>query len=108
MLSQMGYKLGIADTILAILKDNYALCSSIDYSFIAHVVKLISKLGYKRKYLALLSVRIIARWGNLKILQVIVEAEGHPIPANQLTVIQLLFKKGDKCLLLLNKLPSLR
>ena len=51
MLSQMGYKLNISDTIIEIFKNNSNLCSQIDSSFIQHMIKLIEHNGRKKKYL---------------------------------------------------------
>jgi len=90
MLSQMGLKLNVADTIAEILRNNFDLCVQVDNIFISHVMKLICNRGRKRKYVALLSA--------------VVYAEGHVLKENQNRVITMLMKNRDKTLLFLHEL----
>lgn len=83
-LSQMGYKLNIADFLEDLFHDNYHIVSHIETHFIQHMVSLLAGKGRKRKYLQLLSS--------------ITEAEGQTIKNHQNQVINMIFAKKDKIL----------
>lgn len=56
MLSQMGMQLNIADTITALVKENYNICNQLDSFFIGHMIKLLYAKGHKPRYVHLLDV----------------------------------------------------
>ncbi len=72
----------VVDTIRAILRDNFNICSKIEPYFVELVVKLSTRHGYQG--------------GILKILFLIAESEGQTSPENQLQIVNTLtkFKKS--------------